>query len=129
VLRATQHLLAIVALIFGCVVGPETHVHPGEGPHSEALVHAHAGIVGHTHGDRHGLSSACEGPASYINAFSLTQSGTLHLPAPANIAEILPLSGLRVAAMRIFLWTFPSSHAPPGVEFRQLRAPPFSLPV
>lgn len=128
-LRGAQHFLAIAALLFGCVVGPETHVHPGEGPHPETLVHAHAGIVGHTHGDRHGLSSACEGPASYINAFSLTHSGSLHLPALANIAEILSLSALRVVTRRSFLWTFPSSHAPPGVEFRQLRAPPFSLPV
>ena len=126
-LRATQHLLAIVALIFGCVVGPETHVHPGEGPHSEALVHAHAGIVGHTHGDRHGLSSACEGPASYINAFSLTHSGPMHLPAPANIGEILSLSAFSVATGRIFPWTFPSSHAPPGVESGHLRAPPIYL--
>jgi hypothetical protein len=105
-LTLAQHSLAIAALLFAFIVGPETHVHPGESPHSEALVHAHSGIVGHTHTHGNGLSELGEGPATYINAYSVTPGHAVQIPNPSNVSKV-----------------------PPGIELGHLRAPPFALPV
>jgi len=129
VLRLAQHFLAIAAVLFGCIVGPETHVHPGEGPHSEALVHAHAGVVGHTHSNREGLSESGEGPASYINAYSITPGHALQIPIPSDVSAVLVLSAPKVTFDRVSVWAFSDAHAPPGIEFGHLRAPPYVLPV
>jgi hypothetical protein len=128
VLKVAKHLLAIAALLVGCVVGPETHVHPGEGPHSDPLVHAHAGIVGHTHSGQ-GLSKSGEGPATYINAFSLSLAQLVQLAAPSYVSEILYIFSTGITGERVSLEAPPSVHAPPGLDFGHLRAPPFVLPA
>lgn len=127
-LRIAQHCLAVIALLVAGIVGPETHVHQGEGPNSEALVHAHPGIVGHTHTSRGGLSEPDEGPANYINAYSMTSSWAPSFPVLGNIAVIPTVSALRIAH-HIVACNLPPAHAPPTVGFRCLRAPPFFLPV
>lgn len=123
-LKATQHLLAITALLFGCAIGPDTHVHPGEGPHSDTLIHAHAGMVGHVHASRTGLSSAGEGPASYINAFSLTSTHGVQLPVPVTISKVRILPSPSIYVDHFSALDLTRAHAPPGVERGHLRAPP-----
>lgn len=128
-LRLAGRFLAIATLLFGCIVGPETHVHPGEGPHSEALVHTHAGIGGHTHNNRQGLSESGEGPATYINAYSFTPCHAPQIPIQSNVSTILALFVPEFAFDRVPVRSFSDAHAPPGVEFGHLRAPPLVLPV
>ena len=126
VLRLIQHFSAIVALLFGFIVGPETHVHPAETAHSEALVHAHAGLEGHTHSNRTGISQPGEGPAVYLNVFSAASSHAVQIPVPSNVLSSLDLSGPVVTSDRVPLRDFSDAHAPPGAEFGHLRAPPYS---
>jgi hypothetical protein len=126
VLRLIQHFSAIVALLFGFIVGPETHVHPAENPHSEALVHAHAGLEGHTHCSRPGMSQPGEGPAVYLNAFSATSAHAVQIPIPTNFSSSLILSAPIITCDRVPVPDFSDAHAPPGVEFGHLRAPPRS---
>ena len=128
-LKAAQHLLAVTALLFGCVVGPETHVHPGEGPHSDVLVHAHAGLVGHTHNPRPGVSNAGEGPAIYLNAFSLTSAHAIYLSVPYQIWELVTPPTPCFGITRFALTECAKAHAPPGVDSGHLRAPPNYLPA
>lgn len=127
--RATQHFLAITALLFGCAVGPDTHVHPGEGPHSDTLIHAHAGVVGHVHKGQAGLSSAGEGPANYINAFSLNSSHTVQLSIPFAASDVPIPESPSIGVDRFSALVSTRAHAPPGVECGHLRAPPNYLPA
>ena len=126
VFRLIQHFSAIVALLFGFIVGPETHVHPAENPHSEALVHAHAGIEGHTHSNRTGMSQPGEGPAVYLNVFSAASAHAVQIPVPSNVLSSLILSGPVVTCDRVPVQDIYDAHAPPGAEFGHLRAPPHS---
>ena len=127
-LKVTHHCLAVIVLLTAGVVGPETHVHPGEGPNCETLVHAHAGVVGHTHTSRRGLVAPDEGPAHYINAYSLISDHALSFHVVGNIPAI-PALWIFEIADHIIQSNLPTAHAPPGVEFVHLRAPPSFLQV
>lgn len=125
-LKIVQHCLAVFALLVAGVVGPETHVHPGKGPECETLVHAHAGVVGHTHASRKGLQAPGEEPAIYINAFCLISNHAPSFPIPWKIAVTLAVQPRRIANYPV-QDNVPTAHAPPSIEFVHLRAPPALL--
>ena len=124
--RMTQVSLAVIALLQALVVGPETHVHLGEGPNEGTVVHVHFGIVGHVHGESPsgpGLScSDGKGPAVYINAYS-------SIEAHATVVPILIPQALRLFAPVFtggiaFSEPEVNAHAPPLIDSTRPRSPP-----
>ena len=124
--RVIQVLLAVMALLLALVVGPETHVHQGEGSNRETVVHVHFGTAGHVHGaSSSGPSlsrSDANGRAVYLNAYSSIETHSTAVPilipqpvrlfAPVFIAEV-EFSQPEVKA-----------HGPPLVDSTRLRSPP-----
>src|ERR1700676_5490295 len=113
--KVIQVSLAVMALFLALVVGPETHVHQGEGPNQETVVHVHFGTVGHMHGassSGSGISRGdSEGPAVYLNAYS---SITTHAAAvPFLIAQVVRLLVPATSVEAEFSQPEVKAHAPP----------------
>jgi hypothetical protein len=127
--RMIQVSLAVMALLLALVVGPETHVHQGEGPNRETVVHLHFGIVGHVHGGSPsgpGLSrSDANGPAIYLNAYSsIARHATtvpILIPQPVNL--FAPVSSAEVD----FSQPEVRAHAPPLIDSTRPRSPPLAF--
>jgi hypothetical protein len=115
-----------MALLLALVVGPETHVHQGEGPNQETVVHVHFGIAGHVHGANssgQGISGGeTEGPAIYLNAYSTI---TTHATAlPILIAQCVHVLPPTFSAEAEFSQPEVRAHAPPLIECARPRSPP-----
>jgi hypothetical protein len=115
-----------MALLLALVVGPETHVHQGEGPNEETVVHVHLGTVGHVHSKRvSGPEISCdhtEGPAVYLNTFSTI---TTHAAAfPILIAELGNFLASRLSAMAEVSLPEVNVHSPPLISSIRPRSPP-----
>jgi hypothetical protein len=119
--RVFQVSLAVMALLQALVVGPETHVHQGEGPDRETVVHVHFGVVGHVHSGRSsgsGFSSSDDGGvAVYLNAYS---SITTHATAvPILISQPLRVLTPAFTAEATFPELAVNVHAPPLIGSRR----------
>ena len=129
--RMIQVSLAVMALLLALVVGPETHVHQGEGPNRETVVHLHFGIVGHVHGGSSsglGLSgSDGGGPAVYLNAYSSTTTHTPVVPilAPGPVNLLAP----NLTAEAEIFRPQARAHAPPLIGSTRPRSPPLIFPA
>ena len=115
-----------MALLLAFVVGPETHVHQGEGPNQETVVHVHFGIVGHVHGaspSGPGISRTdIEGPAVYLNAFSTV---TIHATVfPFVITQLVRFLPPRFSVEAEFSSPEVNAHAPPLIGSIRPRSPP-----
>src|ERR1700692_4262938 len=124
--KVIQISTAIIALLLALVVGPETHVHQGEGPNQETVVHVHFGIAGHVHGASspgRGISGGdAEGPANYLNAFSVI---TTHATAlPILIAELVHFLAPMFTVEAEFSQPEVKAHAPPLIDSTRPRSPP-----
>jgi hypothetical protein len=124
--RVIQVSLAVIALLQALVVGPETHVHQGEGPNRETTVHVHFGVAGHVHSGRpsgSGISRSDDGgPAVYFNAYS---SITTHATAlPILIPQPLRVLTPAFSAEATFPEVAVKVHAPPLIGSRRPRPPP-----
>jgi hypothetical protein len=127
--RMIQVSLAVMALLLALVVGPETHVHQGEGPNRETVVHVHFGTVGHVHGASSsgpGLSlSDANGPAVYVNAYSSIKTHATAVPI------LIPQPVLHVAPVCTAEAKFPRpevrAHAPPLIDSTCPRSPPLDF--
>lgn len=124
--RVIQVSLAVMALLLALVAGPETHMHQGEGPNRETVVHVHFGVGGHVHSGRpsgSGFSRGDDsGPAVYFNAYS---SITTHATAvPILIAQALgvltPVFSAEATSPELAV----NVHAPPLIGSRRPRSPP-----
>ena len=82
--RVIQLPLAVMALLLALVVGPETHVHQGEGSNRETVVHIHFGTAGHVHGSSSSgpslSGSDANGAAVYLNAYSSIETPAAAVP-------------------------------------------------
>jgi hypothetical protein len=124
--RVIQFPLAVMSLLLALVVGPETHVHQGNGPNHETVVHIHFGIVGHSHtsnSSRSGLSrNDKHGRAVYLNAYSSvsTQATALPILSPGPKLLLAPSfdAHARVSEPEV------RAHAPPLIESIRPRSPP-----
>ena len=115
-----------MALFMALVVGPETHVHQGEGPSHETVVHVHFGAVGHVHGASPSvpgiLNGHTEGRAVYLNAFSTV---TTHATAfPILIADFVRFLAPRFGVEAEFSPPEVNAHAPPLIDSIRPRSPP-----
>ena len=129
--KVIQVSLAVMALFLALVVGPETHVHQGEGPNQETVVHVHFGTVGHVHSasaSGPGISRVdTEGPAVYLNAFSTI---TAHAAAlPILIAELVRFLAPRFSVEAEFSTPEVKAHAPPLINSTRPRSPPLKYSV
>ena len=115
-----------MALLLGLVVGPETHVHKGEGLHSEAVVHVHFGVAGHVHGrspSRPRLSeNDASGPAVYLDAHSSIT--TRAITVPVFHPNAIYLFALTFTSEIAFSGAVANAHAPPLIESIRPRSPP-----
>lgn len=124
--KIIQSSLGIMAMLLAFVVGPETHVHQGEGPNQETVVHVHFGIVGHVHGaspSGPGISpSDTEGPAVYLNAFSTVTTHASVFPfVTTQLVRFLPPQfsvGAEFSSPEV------NAHAPPLIDSIRPRSPP-----
>src|ERR1700676_5788314 len=117
-----------MALLLAFVIGPETHVHQGEGPNQGTVVHVHFGIVGHVHGaspSGPGISRTdIEGPAVYLNAFSTV---TTHVtPFPFVITQLVCCLPPRFRVEAEFSSPEVNAHAPPLIDSIHPRPPPLT---
>jgi hypothetical protein len=128
VLKGIQHAVAILALLFGWIAGPETHVHPGEGLHYEIVVHTHIGNPEHVHNPRSGLGESGEGPAKYINSYNVVSGSAVQLLLPHAASRVFAAPILQPSFERVIFRLFSDAPAPPNIEFAPLRAPPLSTP-
>ena len=124
--KVIQVSLPVMALLLALVVGPETHVHQGQGPNQETVVHIHFGIAGHVHGassSGRGISrDDAEGPAVYLNAYS---SITTHAPTlPIVIAELVRVLAPTFSVEVEFSQPEVRAHAPPLIDSSRPRSPP-----
>ncbi len=126
---AIQVSVAVTALLVALVVGPNIHVHQGEGPNRETVVHIHFGIVGHVHGGSPlapGLSfSGASGAAAYFNAYSSIE--THALAVPTLIPQPMRLSAPAFSAEGTFSEPAVNAHAPPLIDFACPRPPPLAF--
>jgi len=124
--RIIQFALAVMSLLLALVVGPETHVHQGNGPNHETVVHVHFGTAGHVHGasaSALGVSGGLtEGPAVYLNTFSTTTTHATALPilVPELMRFLAPPFSVEVEL------SVPEvkAHAPPLIDSTRPRSPP-----
>ena len=127
--KVLQVSLAVMALLLALVVGPETHVHQGEGPNRETVVHVHFGVVGHVHGGSSsglGLSgSDGGGPAVYLNAYSSIATHAtivpILIPQPLRLLAPTFIARLTLAEPGV------NAHAPPLIDSTRPRSPPLVL--
>ena len=124
--RVIQLPLAVTALLLALVVGPETHVHPGEGSNRETVVHVHFGTVGHVHGaSSSGPSlsgSDANGAAVYLNAYSSIETHAAALPIliPQPVRLFAPVFSAELG----FSQPEVKAHSPPLVDSTRPRSPP-----
>ena len=124
--RVIQGSLAIVALLLALVLGPETHVHQGEGSNRETVVHAHFGAVGHVHSagsSGPGFSrSDANGPAVYLNAYSSVERRATAVPIliPQSMDIFVPTFAAAVTSSEPDL----NAHSPPLIDSAHPRPPP-----
>ena len=124
--RVIQLPLAVMALLLALVVGPETHVHQGEGPNRETVVHVHFGTVGHVHGaSSSGPSlsgSDANGAAVYLNAYSSIETPAAAVPIliPQPVRLFAPVFSAEVE----FSQPEVKAHGPPLVDSTRPRSPP-----
>jgi hypothetical protein len=124
--KAIQVSLAVIALLLALMVGPETHVHQGEGLNQETVVHVHFGIEGHVHrvsSSGRGISrTETEGRAVYLNAYSaITTQATL---LPILVAGFVRILGPTFSIRASFSQPEVKAHAPPLIDLTRLRSPP-----
>jgi hypothetical protein len=124
--RVIQLPLAVVALLLALVVGPETHVHQGEGSNRETVVHVHFGTAGHVHGaSSSGPSlsgSDANGAAVYLNAYSSIETHAAVVPIliPQRVRLFAPVFSAEVE----FSQPEVKAHSPPLVDSTRPRSPP-----
>lgn len=124
--KVIQVSLAVMALLLALMVGPDTHVHQGEGPNQETVVHVHFGIAGHVHGassSGRGISGGeTEGPAVYLNAYSSIATHATALPILiAQRVHVLPPT---FSVEAEFSQPEVKAHAPPLIDTTRPRSPP-----
>lgn len=127
--KAIQVSVAVMAMLLAFVVGPETHVHQGEGPNRETVVHIHFGFVGHTHDGIPSESGPslreASGPAVYLNAFNSIET---HAAAvPILIPQPIRLSAPAFTAEVTFSEPAVNAHAPPLIDSTRPRPPPLAF--
>jgi hypothetical protein len=126
--KVVQVSLAVMALLLALVVGPETHVHQGEGPNQETVVHVHFGIAGHVHGassSGRGISGGNrEGPAVYLNAYSSIPTHATSLTI--LIAELVRFLVPTFCVVAEFSQPEVKAHAPPLIDSTRPRSPPLT---
>jgi hypothetical protein len=126
---AIQVSVAVTALLLALVVGPDVHVHQGEGPNRETVVHIHLGIAGHVHRGTpsgSGLSGRDgTGPAVYLNAYSsiATHATALPILIPQPLLLVIPASTTEAAFVEPPL----IAHSPPLIDYTCPRPPPLVL--
>lgn len=123
---AIQVSVAVTALLLALVVGPDIHVHQGEGPNRETVVHIHLGIAGHVHRGTpsgSGLSGGDgAGPAVYLNAYSSIATHATALPILIPQSLLLVISASTAGAA--FVEPAVIAHSPPLIDSTCPRPPP-----